>query len=86
MVQHITTADSLLKKKYWTLLIKKYFLCSSTVHLLQLTEVQIAEYLMFYGWKMRNSGKVEEDRQLLHKEYVSNLIFQVLQRFTKYMI
>ena len=35
--------------------------------------------------KKRNSGKVEQERQLLRKEYVSNLIFQVLQRFTKHM-
>ena len=85
MVQLITTADCVVKKKYWTLLIKKYFLSCSTVHLLQLTEVQIEEYLMFYGWRKRNCGKVEQERQLLRKEYVSNLIFQVLQRFTKHM-
>ena len=48
--------------------------------------VQIAEYLMFYGWKKRNSGTVQQDRQLLRKDYVSNLIFQALQRFTKHMV
>ena len=34
----------------------------------------------------RNYGKIEQELQLLRQEDVSNLIFQVLQRFTKHMI
>ena len=51
-----------------------------------MTEVQIAEYLMFCGWKKRNYGKIEQELELLRQEDVSNLIFQVLQRFTKHLI
>jgi len=41
---------------------------------------------MFCGWKKRNYGKIEQELELLRQEDVSNLIFQVLQRFTKHLI
>ena len=40
----------------------------------------------FVDGKKRNYGKIEQELELLRQEDVSNLIFQVLQRFTKHLI
>ena len=86
MVQHISTADCVAKKRYWTLLLKKVF--TVLFRCTPLTVDRGPNCRIFYVLWMekRNYGKIEQELQLLRQEDVSNLIFQVLQRFTKHLI